>query len=116
MKPLGPATILERRAIELAVGGRGMSWQAPDGRGVEPPIARQRPRGRTLSDASCIRIRDMLASLLVSGLNLSLPDATRVLGLGAITERQLRNRVNECPVRPQDIMGRLAAEVAERQR
>lgn len=70
----------------------------------------RRARGRQLSPASCRRIRDLLAALLVWGLGLSKPDAVAVLSLGTITEDHLRRRLDKCPKNAGYIVGALRRE------
>jgi hypothetical protein len=61
------------------------------------PARRRKPRGRRLAADGCLRLRDLLAALLVWELELSLPDAARVLSLGAISEDHIRRRLKACP-------------------
>lgn len=65
------------------------------------------PRGRNLSDEGCLRLRDLLAALLVWGLDLSKPDAARVLGQCPISEDHLRRRLKDCPKNIAAIMANL---------
>lgn len=76
-------------------------------------MQRTRARGRNLSLESKIRLRDLLAALLVEGMGLSKPDAVSVLSMGAVTENHLRQRLRKCPGNIRDIFRELRQEVAD---
>ena len=68
--------------------------------------------GRTLSDGSIRRIRDLLAVFLVKGVKLSKPDTVAILNKSPISERHLRRRLDACPIDPDEIQERIEAELA----
>jgi hypothetical protein len=90
-----------------------MAAMRPDGAAVEMPIGAGRPRGRTLSDVTATRLRDLILSLLRDGVGLSGPDALLVLGKLDLSRSQLYDRLGRCPRLPRGEIVRRLLEIAD---
>jgi hypothetical protein len=89
------------------------SWVKPNGEALESPVIAMKSRGRQLSLESALRLRDLLVTLLVVDLGLSVPDARRVLMLGSITEDHIRRRVKATPANVKTLIADLRQEMLD---